>query len=121
MGWMTRGLRRCCFRRCRMFRPISARSRTGRRCIAILRRVRVGGGGLFVGFAGHTVEVIDAATGEIQRAEIFVAVLGASSFIYAEATASQALPDWIGAHVNALTTLGGGPRQIVSATPKAGI
>jgi transposase len=39
------------------------------------------------------MEVIDAATGEIQRAEIFVAVLGASSFIYAEATASQALAD----------------------------
>ena len=67
------------------------------------------------------MEVIDAATGEIQRAEIFVAVLGASSFIYAEATASQALADWIGAHVNALTTLGGVPRQIVSDNLKAGI
>jgi transposase len=65
--------------------------------------------------------VIDAATGEIQRAEIFVAVLGASSFIYAEATASQALPDWIGAHVNALTAIGGVPRQIVSDNLKAGV
>ena len=67
------------------------------------------------------MEVIDAATGEIHRAEIFVAVLGASSFIYAEATASQALADWIGAHVNALTDLGGVPRQIVSDNLKAGI
>ena len=67
------------------------------------------------------MEVIDAATGEIQRAEIFVAVLGASSFIYAEATGSQALPDWIGAHVNALTALGGVPRQFVSDNLKAGI
>lgn len=41
---------------------------------------------LFVDFAGHTVEVIDGASGEIRRAEIFVAVLGASSFIYAEVT-----------------------------------
>jgi hypothetical protein len=79
-----------------------------------LRQVHIAGERLFVDFAGHTMEVIDAATGEIHRAEIFVAVLGASSFIYAEATASQALADWIGAHVNALTALGGVPRQIVS-------
>jgi transposase len=84
-------------------------------------QVNVAGERLFVDFAGHTMEVIDAATGEIQRAEIFVAVLGASSFIYAEATASQALPDWIAAHVNALTALGGVPRQIVSDNLKAGI
>src|SRR4051794_1414845 len=60
-----------------------------------LRQVHIAGERLFVDFAGHTMEVIDAATGEIQRAEIFVAVLGASSFIYAEATASQALADWL--------------------------
>jgi len=48
-------------------------------------------------------------------------VLGASSFIYAEATWSQTLPDWIGAHVNALNALGGAPRQIVSDNLKAGI
>jgi hypothetical protein len=35
---------------------------------------------LFVDFAGHVMEVIDPATGEIQRAEIFVAVLGALGF-----------------------------------------
>jgi transposase len=86
-----------------------------------LRQVHIAGERLFVDFAGHTMEVIDAATGEIQRAEIFVAVLGASSFIYAEATGSQALPDWIAAHVNALTVLGGVPRQIVSDNLKSGI
>ena len=83
--------------------------------------MHIAGERLFVDFAGHTMEVIDAATGEIQRAEIFVAVLGASSFIYAEATASQALADWIGAHVNALSRLGGVPRQIVSDNLKSGI
>jgi transposase len=86
-----------------------------------LRQVHIAGERLFVDFAGHAMEVIDAATGEIGRAEVFVAVLGASSFIYAEATASQALADWIGAHVNALTALGGVPRQIVSDNLKAGI
>src|SRR6201999_4167018 len=58
---------------------------------------------------------------EVRRAEIFVAVLGASSFLYAEATWTQALPDWIAAHVNALTALGGVPRQIVSDNLKARI
>ena len=86
-----------------------------------LRQVHIAGERLFVDFAGHTMEVIDAATGEIHRAEIFVAVLGASSFIYAEATGSQALAHWIGAHVNALTALGGVPRQIVSDNLKSGI
>jgi transposase len=86
-----------------------------------LRLVHLAGERLFVDFAGHAMEVIDAATGEIRRAEIFVAVLGASSFVYAEATASQALPDWIAAHVNALSAIGGVPRQIVSDNLKAGI
>jgi transposase len=93
----------------------------GGRLKPTLRQVHIAGERLFVDFAGHAMEVIDAATGEIQRAEIFVAVLGASSFIYAEATASQALPDWIGAHVNALTAIGGVPRQIVSDNLKAGV
>jgi transposase len=86
-----------------------------------LRQVHIAGERLFVDFAGHTMAVIDATTGEIRRAEIFVAVLGASSFIYAEATWSQGLADWIGAHVNALSSLGGVPRQIVSDNLKSGI
>src|SRR5271165_3026451 len=86
-----------------------------------LRQVHTAGEKLFVDFAGHTMEVVDGATGEIRRAEIFVAVLGASSFIYAEATWSQTLPDWIAAHVNALAAIGGVPRQIVSDNLKSGI
>jgi transposase len=86
-----------------------------------LRQVHLAGEKLFVDFAGHTMEVFDGATGEVRRAEIFVAVLGASSFIYAEAIWSQALPDWIAVHVNVLTFLGGVPRQIVCDNLKAGI
>src|SRR6201998_4067333 len=76
-----------------------------------LRQVHIAGERLFVDFAGHTMAVIDPATGEVRRAEVFVAVLGASSFIYAEATSSQALAEWIGADVNALTAPGGVPPQ----------
>ncbi len=54
---------------------------------------------LFVDYAGQTVPVIDPKTGEIQEAEIFVAVLGASSYTYAEAQWHQDLPNWIGGHV----------------------
>jgi transposase len=53
----------------------------GGRLKPTLRQVHIAGERLFVDFAGHTMEAVDAATGEIQRAEIFVAVLGASSFI----------------------------------------
>jgi transposase len=86
-----------------------------------LRQVHTAGEKLFVDFAGHTMEVVDGATGEVRRAEVFVAVLGASSFTYAEATWSQTLPDWIAAHVNALAAIGGVPRQIVSDNLKSGI
>ena len=53
--------------------------------------------------------------------QIFVAVLGASSFTYAEAVWSQKLPDWIAAHVRAFAYFGGVPRQTVSDNLKAGI
>ena len=57
-----------------------------RRLKPTLRQVHLAGERLFVDFADQTMEVIDGTTGRIRRAEIFVAVLGASSFIYAEAT-----------------------------------
>jgi transposase len=86
-----------------------------------LRQVHTAGERVFVDFAGHAMEVIDGATGEIGRAEVFVAVLGASSYTYAEAVWSQSLPDWIAAHVNLLTFIGGVPRQIVSDNLRAGV
>jgi transposase len=60
-----------------------------------LRQVHTAGERVFVDFAGHTMEVIDGATGEIHRAEVFVGVLGASSYVFAQATWTQSLPDWL--------------------------
>ena len=57
--------------------------------------------------------IIDAMTGEVHDVHLFVAVLGASSYSYAEARWSETLPDWIGAHVNAFDFLGGVPRAAV--------
>jgi len=86
-----------------------------------LRQVHTAGERVFVDFAGQTMEVIDPETGEIHRAEVFVGVLGASNYTFAEATWTQSLPDWIAAHVNILAFFGGVPRQIVSDNLRAGI
>lgn len=86
-----------------------------------LRQVHPAGEKLFVDFAGQTMDVVDGLTGEIRPAQIFVAVLGASSYTYAEAVWTQTLPDWIGAHVNAFRFFGGATRQVVSDNLKAGV
>ena len=86
-----------------------------------MRQTHVAAEKLFVDYAGQTVEVIDGATGEVRRAQIFVAALGASNFTYAEARWTQALPDWIGCHVGAFTSFGGVTRQIVCDNLKAGV
>src|SRR5262249_50645874 len=66
-------------------------------------------------------EVVDGLSGEIIPAQIFVAVLGASSFTYAEAVWSQKLRDGTAANVRAFAYFGGPPRQTVSDNLKAGI
>jgi transposase len=67
----------------------------------VMRQEHRAGEKLFVDFPGQTIPIVDPATGEIWRAELFVAVLGASNYTYAEALPSQALPHWIAGHVAA--------------------
>ncbi|MCK1403864.1 IS21 family transposase, partial [Bradyrhizobium sp. 76] len=86
-----------------------------------LRQVHVAGEKLFVDYSGHTMEVVDGLTGEVRSTQIFVAVLGASNYTYAEASLSQSLPDWIASHVRAFAFFGGVARQTVSDNLKAGI
>ena len=71
-----------------------------------MRQVHRAGEKLFLDYSGQTVPVINAATGEIRPAQIFVAVLGASHYTYAEATWTQSLPDWIGSHVRMFEFMG---------------
>lgn len=80
----------------------------------VLRQQHEPGDKCFVDYAGQTVPVTDRYTGEQRPAQIFVAVLGCSNYTYAEATFSQQLHDWLGAHVRALTFFGGVPRAFVS-------
>jgi transposase len=65
--------------------------------------------------------VVDRNTGEIRKAQIFVAVLGASNSTYAEATWTQGLPDWIGAHVRAFRFLGGVSELVVPDNLRSGV
>lgn len=79
----------------------------------VMRQTHRVGEKLFVDYAGPTAAVIDRTTGEVRQAQVFVAVLGASNYTYAEATWSQRLPDWIGAQVRALAFFGGVPAVII--------
>jgi len=86
-----------------------------------LRQTHTPGEKLFVDYAGPTVPLHNPLTGEITQAQIFVAVLGASNYTYAEATHSQQLPDWIGSHVRAFAFFGGAPRLVVPDNLKSGV
>ena len=86
-----------------------------------MRQAHPAGERLFVDYAGQTVEVVDGSTGELRAAQVFVAVLGASNYTYAEATWTQSLPDWTGAHVRTLEFLGGVPRAIVPDNLRAAV
>jgi transposase len=79
----------------------------------VMRQEHRAGERLFVDYAGQTVPVLDRRTGELRPAQVFVAVLGASSYTYAEASWSQSLADWLGAHSRALAFLGGVPQIVV--------
>ena len=79
----------------------------------VMRQEHRAGEKLFVDYAGQTVDIVDRHTGEVKAAQIFVAVLGASNYTYAEATWTQGLPDWIGAHVRAFGFLGAVPEVVV--------
>ena len=87
-----------------------------------MRHTHAAGERLFVDYAGDGVSVvIDRLTGEVRMAQIFVAVLGASSFTFAHASWTQTLSDWIDAHVRALTAIGGVPQLIVPDNTKTAV
>src|SRR5258707_14510076 len=86
-----------------------------------MRQAHVAGEKLFVDYAGTTIDIVDAATGEVHACQLFVAALGASSLTYAEATFTQTLPDWIGSHTRAFGFYGGGAGVGVFDNLKCGI
>jgi transposase len=75
----------------------------------------------FVDYAGMTILWLDPSTGEIHEAQVFVGSLGASQFSFAEATATQQLPDWIASHVRMWNYFGGVSETVVPDNLKSGV
>lgn len=75
-----------------------------------MRQLHIAGEKLFVDYCGQTLPIVDISTGEVRESQVFVAVLGASNYTYAEATWTQSLPDWIGSHTRTF--------QFINRVPK---
>jgi transposase len=75
----------------------------------------------FLDYAGQTVPVLDGSNGELRQAQVFIAVLGASNYTYAEPSWDQSLESWIGGHVHAFDFFGGVPKVLVPDNLKSGV
>jgi transposase len=92
-----------------------------RKLDVVMRQTHRAGEKMFVDFAGETVPIVDPASGEIEHAYVYVAVLGASNYTYAEATMSQDLESWVALTRNALEFFGGSTEIWVPDNLKAGV
>ncbi len=86
-----------------------------------MRQEHRAGEKLFIDYSGRKLAVVNAVTGEAREVEIYVAVLGASSYVYAEATWTQKLADFVGSTTRALEFIGGVPRALVIDNLKSGV
>src|SRR2546426_7472087 len=86
-----------------------------------MRQVHRAGEKCFVDYAGQKPRIIEATTGEVIEVELFVAVLGASNYTYAEATRTQQVPDWVASHQRAFQFFGGVTEAIVPDQLKSGV
>ncbi|MBP7686037.1 MAG: IS21 family transposase [Deltaproteobacteria bacterium] len=92
-----------------------------KRRLPVMRQVHVGGDKLFVDYAGMRPRLVHPTTGEVTEVELFVAVLGASNYTFAEATRTQQVPDFVASVARALTFFGGAPRAIVPDQLKSAV
>jgi len=86
----------------------------------VMRQEHRAGEKVFIDYSDG-LAIVDPATGELIGTQLFVAVWGASNYTYAEATLSQALPNWIGSHVRAFGYFGCVPRVLVPDNLKSGV
>ena len=76
---------------------------------------------MFADYAGDTIPIHDAETGQVRAAAVFVAVLGYSTYTFAEATASQDQACWIGSHCRAFQFFTGVPAMVVIDNTKTAV
>ena len=86
-----------------------------------MRQTHKAGEKMFVDYAGMTVPIIDITTGEVKKAQVFIACLGASNYTYAEATWTQTREDWLSSHRKAFEYFGGVTDIVVPDNLKTGI
>lgn len=96
-------------------------SRWRRKLGVTLRQTHKAGEKMFVDYAGQTIGVTDPQTAKTRAAQIFVAVLGASNYTYADASWDQTLPSWIGSHVRAFEYFGGVTKMVIPDNLKSGV
>jgi transposase len=92
-----------------------------RKLDVVLRQEHKAGEKLFVDWAGPTIPIYDRTSGQVWQASLFVAVLGASSYTYAEATRDQQMESWIQAHIHAFEFYGGVPSLIIPDNARTGV
>ncbi|MGH2507576.1 MAG: IS21 family transposase [Ktedonobacteraceae bacterium] len=100
---------------CRLYR------RWEKRLNLVMRQDHRAGEKLFVDFAGATLPVTNPETGEVTDAQLFVAVLGASNYTYAEACSSQSIDSWIAAHIRTFEYMKGVPEILIPDNLKAAV
>lgn len=86
-----------------------------------MHQTHIAGEKAFVDYAGQTVPVIDPCNGETREAQVFIAVLGASNYTYADPSWDQTLESWIGSHVKTFEFFGGVPKVVVPDNLKSGV
>src|SRR5437867_478444 len=86
-----------------------------------MRQEHRAGEKMFVDFSGDGIPWVDPKTGELFKAELFVAVLGASNLTFVEATRSQKLPDWIQGHIHAFEYFEGVTHIVVPDQPRTAV
>jgi transposase len=86
-----------------------------------MRQHHVAGDKVFVDYSGKRPQLVDRATGEVREVELFVAVLGASNYSFAEATHTQRVHDFVGSHVRAFAFFEGVARAVVPDNLKSGV
>jgi transposase len=86
-----------------------------------MRQEHRAGEKVFVDYAGQQPTVVDPTTGEVTDVELFVGVLGASNYTFAEATRTQQLPDWLASHQRMFTFFQGVTTAVVCDQLKSGV
>jgi transposase len=86
-----------------------------------MRQVHRAGEKTFIDYSGKKPHLVDRRTGEERPVDLFVAALGASSYIFAEATERQDLPSWVGSHIRMAESFGGSTAIWVPDNLKSGI